>query len=122
MKFVLSIVCLLAFASIASAQDSKDTELPAAQSIQSNPTAILMLVNESTPNQVIVYDESGEWLSSIREIKLTIDLLGTGIQAQCVSWKGVLRPSSPKEFKTKVREIKSITAEDFEARLSKLNN
>jgi hypothetical protein len=118
MKNVLSLVCLLIFASTIFAQEIEPTkQVPA----ESNPATILLLLNESQPNQVIVYDSKGEWLSSIREIKLTIDLLGTGIQAECTSWKGVLRPSSPKKYTTQVKEIKSITSDDFASRLADLN-
>jgi len=119
MKNFLAVVCLLAFTSIASAQDTVPDTQPTAQS---NPTTILLLVNESQPNQVIVYDGTGTWLSSIREIKLTIDLLGSGITADCTMWKGVLKPENPKKITVQVKEIKSVTAEIFAQRLAKLND
>lgn len=57
MKNVLALVSLLAFANITSAQEVGTTEKDVTQS---NPESILLLVNESQPNQVIVYDIKGE--------------------------------------------------------------
>ena len=118
MKNLLALVCLSLFVSVASAQEAEE---PAADVAQSNPTTILLLVNESAPHQVIVYDNAGNWLTEVRSIKLTVDLLGSGIQAECTMWKGVLKPASPKKMNVPVKEIKSITAEKFAERLAELN-
>jgi len=118
MKNFILIVCLLISTNVVSAQDVVPDTQP---TVQSNPATVLILVNESQPNQMIIYDGAGTWLSTIREIKLNIDLLGSGVTAECTMWKGVLKPENPKQFTAQVKEIKSINAELFTKRLAKLN-
>lgn len=110
----------LSFVAIATTAQEPIAEVPEAP--HANPPSILVLINEAQPTQAIVYDTNGKWLSDIREIKIDIDLVGAGIMADCVLWKGVLRPATPKTMKAPVKEIKSISAEMFAERLSKLND
>ena len=115
----LLIVCLLFSATIAVAQDNSPTPEDVAKS--NDPPSILLLVNESQPNQVIVYDTKGVWLFSIRQIKITLDLAGAGIKAECMAWKGVYKPTAPKKFTAIVKEIKSIPSSAFKERVEELN-
>lgn len=118
MKNVLVIVSLLFASVVASAQD---TGTVATTTVESNPVSILLLVNEAKPNHVIVYDVSGKWLSDVRSLRLNVDLMGDGIVAECIVWRGALRPTNPKSFKVTVKEIKSVDAGTFADRLARLN-
>lgn len=82
---------------------------------------ILIMVNESAPDQVMVFDTTGKWLDNVKIVNINLDV-GTGmIVASLTSWKGVMRPKTPKVLKTKVKELKSVTAEIFNDKLEEQN-
>lgn len=85
------------------------------------PTDILLLVNEAKPQQIIVFDSNGEWLSGVQEVNVRIEISASGIKADCLSWKGILRPTNPNSFTASVKEIKSVSDVVFQEQLAKLN-
>jgi len=88
--------------------------------IQDKP--ILILINEESPDQIIVFDSTGKWLDTIKSIAINIDV-GTGsIMATTTLWKGILKPKNPKIQKYRVKELKSVTTEMFNDKLVELNN
>lgn len=102
--------------------ETEEPSTPAPARPRTQPTTILLLVNESSPQRVIVYDQDGNWLQDVRELKINLAVGGSSITAECVMWKGALRPVSPKTLSAPVREIKSVVDEAFNEKLEALNN
>ena len=91
------------------------------QVLNTEEKPILILINESSPDQMIIFDSNGVWLDSIKSGTLELEI-GTGkITATLLSWKGVIKPKNPKTSKYKVKELKSVTSVEFENQLEQLN-
>lgn len=87
-----------------------------------NKKVVLLMVNEMAPDQIIVFDTEGKWFDTAREISININV-GTGmITGTVLSWKGTLKPKNPKVTTVVVKEIKSVSEEDFANKLDSLNN
>lgn len=81
----------------------------------------LVLVNEMSPDQVIVFDTTGKWLDTVKSMTVVMDV-GTGsIVGTFTSWKGVMKPKTPKIIKMKIKEIKSVSADIFNEKLEEVN-
>ncbi len=124
----LSILCMILFTPNSSAIMQESAESKSAESktpIQSiaakTPTDILLLINEAKPQQIIVFDSNGEWLSGVQEINIKVEISASGIKANCLSWKGILKPTNPSSFTASVKEIKSVSDAAFQEQLTKLN-
>lgn len=95
--------------------------VPPAEPVLDPTKSILIMINESAPDQVAVFDSTGKWLDTVKIMSMNIDV-GTGaIVATLTSWKGVMKPKTPKLTKFKVKEVKSVTAEIFADKLEELN-
>lgn len=133
MKIVYFTIVLLLSSVICIAQQPTN---PVAQTVQSKETIaaaeeppkekveeipVLILINESSPDQMIIFDSNGTWLENVRNGSVEFEI-GTGkITATLTSWKGIIKPKTPKVTKHKVKELKSISADDFSTKLEELN-
>lgn len=101
-------------------------EVPAAKPQNQPDVALdtklaLVLVNEMSPDQVIVFDTTGKWLDTVKSMTVVMDV-GTGsIVGTFTSWKGVMKPKTPKIIKMKIKEIKSVSADIFNEKLEEVN-
>lgn len=129
MKYYLLPLCLLILGGIVTAQEASspplgdDTLSESTELVDTSTTSIkvLIMVNGTDPSKVLVYDEQGKWLAGIREVKIDLTI-GEGITAKCTSWKGVMRPKSPKVKTYPVKEVRSVSATEFEEKLDELQS
>lgn len=115
----VSFIYLLIYIGTASAQT--DTPIPVDIVKSNDSTSVLLLINEEQPSQIIIYDNKGNWLYSVKEITVTVDFVTNKISANCVSWKGTIKPLNPKIFTAEVKELKSVKSTVFQEKLNELN-
>lgn len=97
------------------------TPAPAAAPAEELEKPILIMINELSPDQMIVFDTTGKWLDTVKSISMNVDVGSGSIIATITSWKGVLKPKTPKINKYKVKELKSVTEDVFNEKLEEIN-
>lgn len=94
---------------------------PAVVPVEELEKPILIMINEISPDQMIVFDTTGKWLDTAKSINMNVDIGSGSIIATITSWKGVLKPKNPKVNKYKVKELKSVAEDVFNEKLEEIN-
>lgn len=98
-----------------------DTPAPTPTVILPKTEHVFVIVTDSKPDQIIVLDDKGKWISNVREVRLAMNL-GSPAQCTCTMWDGFFRPTTPLEQKWPLKQLKSVTATEFQGMIDKLQS
>lgn len=77
-------------------------------------TGALVIVCDANPNQMIILDSNGKWLSSVRNVEFKIDI-NNSATITCIMWNGPIRPTNPKIETWQLSQLKSVAENDFKS-------
>lgn len=76
--------------------------------------AILVIVCDSNPEQILVLDSDGKWIPSVQSIEVKLEIGRSTPKAICTMWSGPLKPKNPEVKIWNLSQLKSVSASEFE--------
>ncbi len=76
-----------------------------------------LYISQTSPKDIAAFDNTGVYLSEVREINIWIAVATKVPQARLTSWAGVYRPLDPAKLQAvdwRVRKIVTVPAEEFQ--------
>lgn len=94
---------------------TEDTTLTTATAQQS----AFVIICDSKPNQIIVLDSTGEWLPTVRQAYIAIEI-GKPSTIVCSMWSGQFKPTNIASKTWSLSQIKTVSVTQFQIYIDKL--
>ncbi len=80
-----------------------------------------MVACDSDPNKVILLDQNGRWLSTVKSVEMKFDI-GQPITVTCMMYEGVIKPSKPQIKSWQLVQLKTVPVAEFNQMLDTLQS
>lgn len=80
---------------------------------------VFIIFTDSNPDQLIVLDENGKWLPTVKSVTITMTL-GTPATCSCTLWNGFFKPTNPAKKTWPLKQARSVPAAEFQTMIDKL--
>lgn len=81
------------------------------------------IVCDENPNRIIVVDEHGKWMATVRETTtITTANPDSPVMVTCVMYEGLIKPSQPLTKTWRLASEKSLSAAEFQQLIDALQN
>lgn len=81
--------------------------------------SVFLIVCDAKPGQVIVLDQNGKWISSVKGVEIKFDV-GKSPTITCVIYEGLFRPSNPQTKTWVLAQMKTVASSEFQKMVDSL--
>jgi hypothetical protein len=97
--------------------DEKKSEPAVSPSLA--PTSVFVIACDSAPTKVIILDQAGKWIPSIKQVEVKFEI-GSPATIVCVMYEGAIRPTNPVTKTWGLAQLKTVPATNFQQMIDTL--
>jgi len=83
------------------------------------PDSVFIVVCDANPSQILILDEDGKWIDTIRSIELSF-VMGQRPNVKCTMWSGPFKPTVPDVKVWNLAQLKSVSEDEFQQMVDSL--
>jgi hypothetical protein len=105
------------------AQEPLEDELPPVSTpVNATTNTAFVILCDENPSQIIVLDSNGAWMPGVRTAAISVEIGKPVAKIVCTLWDGPFRPTNPQTMNLQLSQIKSVSVDEFQDYVDKLQN